>query len=116
SGNVLTLNNTASGANGLEVSYTGTTAPASATITVNRGIASLINGLVSGFTAVNGSVAAQTTGLQNSITGLNQQVSNMQANINQQMTNMQTEFENMDVAVAQMDEMQSYLTVQLANL
>jgi flagellar hook-associated protein 2 len=114
-GNVLTLNNTASGANGLEVSYTGTTA-ASATITVNRGIASLINGLVSGFTAPNGTVAAQTTGLQNSITGLNQQVSNMQANINQQMTNMQTEFENMDTAVAQMDEMQSYLTVQLANL
>ena len=115
-GNVLTLNNTASNANGLEVSYTGTTAPASATITVTRGIASLINGLVSGFTAANGTVAAQTTGLQNSITGLNQQVSNMQANINQQMANMQTEFENMDVAVAQMDEMQSYLTVQLANL
>ena len=116
SGNVLTLNNTASGANGLEVSYTGTTAPASATITVNRGIASLINGLVSGFTAANGTVAAQETGLKNSITGLNQQVSNMQANINQQMTTLQTEFENMDVAVAQMDEMQSYLTAQLANL
>jgi flagellar hook-associated protein 2 len=115
SGNVLTLNDTASGANGLEVSYSGTTA-ASANITVNRGIASLINGLVSGFTAANGTVAAQTTGLQNSITGLNQQVSNMQENINQQMASMQTEFENMDVAVAQMDEMQSYLTVQLANL
>lgn len=117
SGNVLTLNNTASGADGLAISYTGTTAPASATITVNNGIASLMNNLVSGLTnSSNGTVAAQETGLQNTITGLNQQVSNMQANINQQMTTLQTEFENMDVAVAQMDEMQSYLTVQLANL
>jgi flagellar hook-associated protein 2 len=116
SGNVLTLNDTASGANGLEVSYTGTTAGASATITVNRGIASLINGLVSGFTAAKGTIATQTTGLQNSITQLNQQVSNMQANINSQMSIMQMQFENMDTVVAQMDEMQSYLTAQLANL
>jgi flagellar hook-associated protein 2 len=117
SGNVLSLNNTASGADGLAVSYTGATAPASATITVNRGIASLMNDLVSGFTNTSkGTVAAQETGLQNTITGLNQQVSSMQANINQQMSTLQTQFENMDVAVAQMDEMQSYLTVQLANL
>ncbi|MFZ0931984.1 MAG: flagellar filament capping protein FliD [Syntrophobacteraceae bacterium] len=116
SGNMLTLNNTASGADGLEVSYTGTTAQTSATITVNRGIASLINGLVSGFTSTNGTVAAETTGLQNSITGLNKQVSTMQSNINQQMSTLQTEFENMDVVVARMDEMQSYLTAQLANL
>jgi flagellar hook-associated protein 2 len=116
SGDVLTLNNTASGANGLEVSYTGTTVPASATITVNRGIASLINGLVSGFTAVNGMVATQTTGLQNSVTQLNQQVSNLQANINSQMSTLKTQFENMDEAVAQMDELQSYLTIQLADL
>jgi flagellar hook-associated protein 2 len=117
SGNVLSLNNTASGADGLAVSYTGATAPASATITVNRGIASLMNDLVSGFTNTSkGTVAAQQTGLQNNITGLNQQVSSMQANINQQMSTLQTQFENMDVAVAQMDEMQSYLTAQLANL
>ncbi len=117
SGNVLTLNNTASGADGLAISYTGTTVPASATITVNNGIASLMNNLVSGFTnSSTGTVAGQETGLQNTITGLNQQVSNMQANINQQMTTLQTEFENMDIAVAQMDEMQSYLTLQLAKL
>ena len=66
SGNVLTLNNSASNANGLEISYTGTTVPASATITVNRGIASLIDGLASEFTnSANGTVTAQETGLQN---------------------------------------------------
>ncbi len=116
SGNVLTLNNTASGANGLQVSYTGTTVGASATVTVNRGIASLITGLLTGFTAPNGTVADQTTGLQHSVTQLNQQVTNMQANINSQMSIMQMQFENMDTAVAQMNQMQSYLTIQLANL
>ena len=117
SGNVLALDNTASGANGLAVSFTGTSLPASATITVNRGIASLMNDLVSGFTnSSNGTVASQQTGLKNTITGLNNQVSNMQSNINQQMTTLQTEFENMDVAVAQMDQMQSYLTDQLSSL
>jgi len=117
SGNVLALDNTASGADGLAVSFTGASLPASATITVNRGIASLMNDLVSGFTNFShGTVASQQTGLQNTITGLNQQVNNMQANINQQMASLQTEFENMDVAVAQMNQMQSYMTDQLANL
>ena len=117
SGNVLALNNTASGADGLAVSFTGNSLPASATITVNRGIASLMNDLVSGFTtSKTGTVASQQSGLNNTLTGLNQQVSTMQATINQQMANLQTEFENMDVAVAQMDQMQSYLTDQLANL
>ncbi len=115
-GSVLRLNNDAANpANGLEVSYTGSTAE-SATITVNRGIASLINGIVNGFTSANGTVATETTGLQNSITGLNQQVSTTQSNINQQMSTLQIQFENMDVVVAQMDEMQSYLSAQLANL
>ena len=76
SGNVLTLNNAASNANGLEISYTGTTVPASATVTVNRGIASLIDGLTSEFTnSVTGTVTAQETGLQNTITSLNSTVS-----------------------------------------
>ncbi|MFZ0946048.1 MAG: flagellar filament capping protein FliD [Syntrophobacteraceae bacterium] len=117
SGNVLALDNTASGADGLAVSFTGTSLPASATITVNRGIASLMNDLVSGFTNTShGTVASQETGLNNTITGLNNQVNNLQSNINSQMTTLQTEFENMDVAVAQMDQMQSYLTDQLATL
>ena len=74
SGNVLALDNTASGAHGLAVSFTGTSLPASATITVNRGIASLMNDLVSGFTNTDGTVASQETGLNNTITGLNNQV------------------------------------------
>ncbi len=116
-GNVLTLDDSTSGANGLSISYTGTTAPASAPFTVSRGIASLMNSLVNGFTdSVNGTVTTQEAGLQTNITALETQVTNMQNNINSQTSMMQEEFINMDTAVAQLDQMQSYLTVQLANL
>ena len=117
SGNVLTLNNASSNANGLEISYTGTTVPASATVTVNRGIASLIDGLTSEFTnSVTGTVTAQEKGLQNTVTSLNSTVSQMQNSINQQMATLQQEFITMDTTVASLDSMQSYLTTQLASL
>ena len=116
-GNVLTLNNSASNANGLEVSYTGTTVPASATITINRGIASLIDNLVNQFTdPVSGAITIQKNGLQSNITQLNNTVSSMQSNINQQISNLTAEFENMNASVAQMDQLESYLTYQYANL
>jgi flagellar hook-associated protein 2 len=116
-GNTLTLNNSASNANGLQVSYTGNTQGDSATITVTRGIASLIAGLASQFTdPVNGAVTEQQNGLQTRIQALNQQVSNMQAGINSQMASYQQEFINMDTAVAQMDSMESYLSTQLSKL
>ncbi len=116
-GNVLTLNNTASNANGLEVSYTGTSVPASATITINRGIASLIDSLVQGFTYPStGAINIAENGLQNQITSLNQQLSNQQNIINLQIANLTQQFQNMDTAVAQMNQMQSYLTAQFATL
>lgn len=117
SGNILALNNSASNANGLEISYTGTTVPANATVTVNRGIASLIDGLASEFTnSTTGTVTAQETGLQNQITSINGTISQMQNSINQQMATLQQEFITMDTTVASLDSMQSYLTTQLASL
>ena len=117
SNNILALNNTASNANGLEISYTGTTVPASATVTVNRGIASLIDGLANEFTnSTTGTVTAQETGLQNQITSINGTISQMQNSINQQMATLQQEFITMDTTVASLDSMQSYLTTQLASL
>jgi flagellar hook-associated protein 2 len=117
SGNILSLNNSASGANGLQVSYSGTTAPASATITVSRGIASLLDNLLQGFTdSANGTVTTQTNGLQTSIDGINKQITDMQNNINMQISDLTTEYENMNTYVAQMDSMQSYLTAQLSSL
>ena len=117
SNNILALNNTASNANGLEISYTGTTVPASATVTVNRGIASLIDGLANEFTnSTTGTVSAQETGLQNQITSINGTISQMQNSINQQMATLKQEFITMDTTVASLDSMQSYLTTQLAAL
>jgi flagellar hook-associated protein 2 len=116
-GNSLALSGTKSGANGLVVSYSGTTYPASATITVNRGIASLLSDMVDSYTnSVGGIITTENTGINSSITGLQQQVSDMQTNINTQMASLTKEYENMNTAVAQLDQMQSYLTTQLANL
>ncbi|HYA41523.1 MAG TPA: flagellar filament capping protein FliD [Syntrophobacteraceae bacterium] len=116
-GNVLSLSNGSSGADGLGIAYTGNTVGDSATITVSRGIASLMVGLVNGFNdPVNGTVTAEEGGLQSNITQLNNQVSNMQSNITMQINNLQTEFINMDETVAQLDSMQSYLSYQLASL
>jgi len=115
-GNILTLSNSASSANGLQISYSGTTA-ASATITVNRGLASLIDSLTQGFTdSTNGTVTTKETGLQTSIDRLNKQVSDMQANIDMQIANLTTEYENMDAYVGKMDALRSYLTTQLSSL
>jgi len=116
-GNVLTLNNSASGANGLAISFTGTTVPATATVTVNRGIASLLDGLVSSFTdPVTGMITTEESGLSTNISQINQQISNMQQNINMQISNLQAQYINMDSTVAQLDQTQSYLSYMLAGL
>ncbi|MDR3570349.1 MAG: flagellar filament capping protein FliD [Syntrophobacteraceae bacterium] len=116
-GNSLSLGSSQSGANGLVVSYSGNTYPANATITVNRGIASLLNDLVNSYTSsAGGIITTENTGINSSITGLQQLESNMQTNINTQMASLSKEYQNMNTAVAQLDQMQSYLTTQLANL
>jgi flagellar hook-associated protein 2 len=117
SGSFLTLSNSSSGANGLEIAYSGTTVPASATVTVSRGIASLIDGLVSSLTdPVSGAVTAQENATQTNISEINQTISYMQENIDASINNLKTEFMNMDDTVAQLDEMQSYLSYELASL
>ena len=116
-GNAWGLSGSTSGANGLEVSYSGGTYPASATVTVSRGIASLFNELVNTYTdPVSGIITAEDSGLNNSVTGLQQQMTDMQNNINQQMQTLSQEYQNMNTTVAQLDQMQSYLSAQLASL
>jgi len=115
-GDVITLDNSASKANGLQVVYNGTTS-ACATITVNRGIASLLDNLIQGFTnSTNGTVTTQTNGLNSDISQLNSQIDSIQTNINMQIANLTTEYENMNTYVAQMDALQSYLTTQFSSL
>ncbi len=116
-GSLWTLSGSTSGANGLEVNYTGSSYPASATVTVSRGIGSLLNNLVNSYTnSVSGIITYQDSGINNTITGLQQQITNMQNNINQQEQSLTQEYENMNTTVANLDLMQSYLTAQLATL
>jgi flagellar hook-associated protein 2 len=116
-GNLWSLSGSTSGAKGLGLTYTGSTFPASTSITVSRGIGSLLSDLVDTYTnSVSGIITSQNSGINNSITGLQKQVSDMQDNINQQMDTLTKEYQNMNTLVAQLDQMQSYLSTQLANL
>ncbi|MGC8494101.1 MAG: flagellar filament capping protein FliD [Syntrophobacteraceae bacterium] len=117
SGNILSLTGSTSGANGLTVSYSGSTYPAGANVTVNRGVASLLSSLVNAYTnATTGIITTQDNGINNSISGLQTQITNMQANIDQQTASLTQEYENMNTTVAQLDQMQSYLNTQLSSL
>jgi flagellar hook-associated protein 2 len=116
-GNLWSLSGSTSGAKGLGLTYTGSTFPASTSITVSRGIGSLLSDLVDTYTnSVSGIITSQNSGINNSITGLQKQVSDMQDNINQQMDTLTKEYQNMNTLVAQLDQMQSYLSTQLADL
>lgn len=117
SGDILSLQNGTSGANGLSISFSGTSAPASATFTFSRGIASLLESAVYNMTdPVNGSVTVQKNGTQSSIDALGKKMTAMQDNIDMKMAMLKTQFVNMDAAVAQMQNMQSYLSTQISKL
>jgi len=116
-GNYLTLNDTGDPANGLSVLFTGSTVPSSSTFTFTRGIASLLANYTNQLSdSVTGTVTLQETATQSSIDALTTKITDMQNNINQKMDTMKTEFEDMNTAVAQMQQTQSYLSSQLANL
>ena len=110
-GNTLTLNNSASQANGLQISYSGSNSTASTTFTLTRGIGSLLESLTNSLTDVaNGTLTVTENGLQTSIDSYTKKISDMQDSITQKMAAMTTEFQNMDTAVGQMKAMQSELS------
>jgi flagellar hook-associated protein 2 len=114
-GNVLSLNNSASKANGLQMSYTGAAPPpAGTTFTLTRGIASLLESVTNSLTdPANGTVTVTENACQSSIDAYTKKLSDMQANIAQKMAAMQTQFQNMDTAIGKMKTMSSYLTSQI---
>ena len=117
SGSYLTLNNSASKADGLSVLYTGTNSSATTSFTFSRGLASLLDSLTTQLTdSVNGSVTLQQNACQTGIDAMTKKISDTQTNIDQKMASLKTQFENMNSAVAQMQQMQSYLSSQLSSL
>jgi len=117
SGDVLSLSNSLSGANGLEVNYLGTYVPTTATITISRGIATLLSSLTDGFTnSTDGTITLVEDGLTSNIGQLATRISQMQSQIDMQISNLTVEYEDMDTYVASMNALQSYLTTQLSSL
>ncbi len=116
SGNLLTLNNSASKANGLVVSFSGSTVPTSADITFTRGIASLLeNATYRNTDPISGSVTLQTSGIQKTMSDLDKKISDRQALIDQKMDLLKTQFLAMEDAVTKLQAMQSYLSTQLTS-
>ena len=110
-GNVLTLNSTASQANGLQIRYSGSNPTASTSFTLTRGLGSLLESLTNSLMdPANGSLTVTENGLQTSIDSYAKKISDMQDNITRKMAAMTTEFQNMDTAVGQMKAMQSELS------
>ncbi len=116
SGSTLTLSNSASKANGLVVSFTGSTVPASAQVTVSRGIASLLESVAYQVTdPVSGSVELQKTSIQKTIDDLDSKISDQETLIDQKMNLLQSQFIAMEDAVTKLQAMQSYLTSQFSS-
>ncbi len=111
--NVLSLSNAASGANGLAVTYTGTSASDSTTFTFSRGIASLIDSAIYSMTdASNGQLTLQQNASQSLIDAMSSKITRTQDQIDQKMALLQTQFEAMDSAVTQVQSMATYLSQQ----
>lgn len=111
SGNILKLTDSSSNANGLAVRYTGTTAPASATVTFTRGFASLLENLTYQLTdSIDGTVTLQADSLETRNETLNGRISDMEELIDRKMTLMEQQFQSLEVAITQMQSLASYLS------
>lgn len=112
-GDTLTLDDSTSGAYGLEIRYTGSTVPASADVTFTRGIASLVGSLLDRITdSVDGTIILETTSLKTTATMLTAKATDMEAIIAEKMELYRSQFEAMDSAVAEMQSMADYLESQ----
>ncbi|MHC1725816.1 MAG: flagellar filament capping protein FliD [Syntrophobacteraceae bacterium] len=111
-GDLLTLNNSASGANGLGIRYTGTSLT-STDFTFTRGIASLLESEAYALTdPLNGTATLQQNSMQTNIDAVKKKITDMQTIIDMKMALYKEQFIAMDAAVAQMQSMQTYLANQ----
>ncbi|MFZ2448698.1 MAG: flagellar filament capping protein FliD [Syntrophobacteraceae bacterium] len=113
SGTLLSLVNSASHANGLGISYAGTTAPASTSFVFTRGIASLLESASYQITdPTYGEIDIQKRAAQTQIDQMTDKITSTQTQIDQKMAMLKTQFEAMDAAVTELQAMQDYLDSQ----
>ncbi|MEN6438098.1 MAG: flagellar filament capping protein FliD [Syntrophobacter sp.] len=111
SGSILYLSDSSSGANGLGLTYSGSTAPSTVSVTFTRGLASVLASLTDMYTdSINGTVTTEESTLQNNIDKLNEKITSQEDLIDKKMTLLKTQFQNMDSAVTKLQSMQSYLS------
>ena len=115
SNNILTVDDSSSAANGLQIRYTGTGTLTGGTFTYSRGLASLLdNTLFSMTDSVNGSVTTVENSLQDSINSLDTQITDTNDLIDRKMSLLTTQFQNMEVALSSLQSQSSYLSSVLS--
>lgn len=114
SGQRLSLDSDGNNADGLSISYTGTSTIASTTFTLSLGIGELLDRKLGFITNTSdGYVAYKKTSLGNSIDSFEDQIENMEASLNRKMETMITRFVAMELALAKIQNQSQWLAAQL---
>jgi flagellar hook-associated protein 2 len=117
SGQFLTGDSGNANTDGLQVQYTGSTTGAIGDIRVTKGIASVLNGVVSQFTdAVSGLLTANDKALQEQFDGLGDSISSLQSRLTLKEESLRRRFAAMEEALASMQAQQSQLGTMMSNL
>ncbi len=118
SGQILTLNSDGNNADGLSISYTGTSTIAvedGATFTLTLGIGELMDrrlGFVTNST--DGYVTYKQTSLGNSIESLEDQISDMEARLNRKLEKLINEYVAMELALSNIQNQSDWLSSQIS--
>ena len=115
SGQSLTVDSDGNNADGLSISYTGTTTLTSATFSFALGVAELLDRQLGFITDANdGYVTYKQTSLKNSIDSFETQIEDMQASLNRKMEMMINRFVAMELALAKIQNQSQWLAGQIS--
>jgi flagellar hook-associated protein 2 len=115
SGQTLSVDSDGNNADGLSLSYTGTSALAGATFSFALGVAELLDRQLGFITDANdGYVTYKQTSLKNSIDSFDTQIENMEASLNRKMETMINRFVAMELALAKIQNQSQWLAGQIS--
>jgi len=115
SGQTLTVDSDGNNADGLSLSYTGTTTLSSATFSFALGVAELLDRQLGFITDANdGYVTYKQTSLKNSIDSFETQIEDMEASLNRKMETMINRFVAMEVALSKIQNQSQWLAGQIS--
>jgi len=114
SGQNLIVDNDGNNADGLSISYTGTTTLSSATFTLTLGVAELLDRQLGFITdSSDGYVAYKQESLQNSIDSFETQIEDMEASISRKMESMINRFVAMELTLSRVQSQSQWLAAQI---